>query len=263
VAAPSPRIVGEPDVPEYYIIEPVDADVIYVPIYDPYLVYGVWPYPAYRPFYWYPSGYVALGVAAFGAPIAVGAALWATYDWHARRVAIDTNRFNTFNRTALANQTWQHNPLHRGNLPCSNPMLQQQFGKAGTGVQGPVEDGKWQSGAAESRHRDEPAIVAQGRHEQDRTGQHQCQSEHQPREHQESRKPQQSPNHQGLREYQEPQRGQSQPQQERERQRQPQRRRQCERQPECDRPEGKRWRSGCRQGSGQGDRAERSALQVA
>jgi hypothetical protein len=79
---------------------------------------------------------VARGVFAFGAPIVVGAPLWATYDWHARRVAIDVNRFNTFNHAALASQAWHHNPLHRGNLPYSNPVLQQQFGKAGTGVQG-------------------------------------------------------------------------------------------------------------------------------
>ena len=38
-----PRIVGEPDLPDYYIIEPVDRDVLYVPIYDPYEIYGVWP----------------------------------------------------------------------------------------------------------------------------------------------------------------------------------------------------------------------------
>jgi hypothetical protein len=136
VAAPAPVIVGEPYPPEYYIIEPVDPDVIYVPIYDPYLVYGAWPYPAYRPFYWHPPGYATLGLLAFGAPIVVGAALWATYDWRARRVAIDVNRFNRFNRTAHASEAWQHNPLHRGNLPYSNPVLQQQFGKAGTGVQG-------------------------------------------------------------------------------------------------------------------------------
>ena len=62
--------------------------------------------------------------------------LWATYDWRARRVAVDVKRFNTFNRTTLASQTWQHNPVHRGSLPYSNPVLQQKFGKAGTGVQG-------------------------------------------------------------------------------------------------------------------------------
>jgi Protein of unknown function (DUF3300) len=35
VAAPPPLIVGEPYEPQYYIIEPVDPNVIYVPIYDP------------------------------------------------------------------------------------------------------------------------------------------------------------------------------------------------------------------------------------
>ena len=72
VAAPAPVNVGEPPAPEYYIIEPVDPAVIYVPIYDPYVVYGVWPYPADRPFYWYPPGYVTVGVFAFGAPLVVG-----------------------------------------------------------------------------------------------------------------------------------------------------------------------------------------------
>jgi hypothetical protein len=157
-----PRIVGEPDAPDYYIIEAVDPDVIYVPIYDPYLVYGVWLHPAYRPFYWYPPGYVELGVLAFGAPFAVGAALWATYDWRARRVAIDVNRFNTFNRTALASQTWQHNPVHRGNLPYSNPVLQQQFGKAGTGVQGLPKAGIGSQGHPKTGTVTNPQLLPKG-----------------------------------------------------------------------------------------------------
>jgi hypothetical protein len=79
---------------------------------------------------------VAVGVLAFGAPIVVGAALWATYDWRARRVAVDVHRFNRFNRTAIASATWQHNPRHRGNLPYSHAALQQRFGKPAAGVQG-------------------------------------------------------------------------------------------------------------------------------
>ena len=159
VAAPAPVIVGEPPAPDYYIIEPVDPAVIYVPIYDPYLVYGAWPYPAYRPFYWYPPGYVTVGVFAFGAPIVVGAALWATYDWRARRVAIDVNRFNTFNRTTIVNQTWQHNPVHRGNLPYRQPdraaAVQQDRNRRPGALEdrnwqsGAPEDGNWQSGASE------------------------------------------------------------------------------------------------------------------
>src|SRR3954470_20871557 len=57
VAAPPPP----PDVayleqhpPQYIIIEPYDPAYLYVPIYDPWVVYGVWPYAAWRPFFWRP-----------------------------------------------------------------------------------------------------------------------------------------------------------------------------------------------------------------
>jgi hypothetical protein len=40
------------------IIEPADPEVIYVPAYNPTVVYGPWWYPAYPPYYYYPPGYV-------------------------------------------------------------------------------------------------------------------------------------------------------------------------------------------------------------
>jgi hypothetical protein len=137
VRAPQPIIIdGRPE-PEYIVIEPVNPDIIYVPIYDPYVVYGVWAYPAYRPFYWYPPGYVAVGVFGFGVPFVVGAALWAHYNWESHHVDINVVNYNKFNHTNIvnnaANQTWQHDPLHRGNIPYNNPALQQKFGKAVTG----------------------------------------------------------------------------------------------------------------------------------
>jgi hypothetical protein len=137
VRAPQPIIIeGRPE-PEYILIEPVDPGIIYVPIYDPYVVYGVWAYPAYRPFYWYPPGYVAVGVFGFGAPFVVGSALWAHYNWESHRVDIDVDNYNKFNHTNIvntpANQTWQHDPVHRGNIPYSDPLVQQKFGKANAG----------------------------------------------------------------------------------------------------------------------------------
>jgi hypothetical protein len=137
VRAPQPIIIdGRPE-PEYIVIEPVDPDVVYVPIYDPFVVYGPWAYPAYRPFFWYPPGYVAVGVIGFGAPLVVGAALWAHYNWESRHVDINVVNYNKFNHTRIvnnaANQTWQHDPLHRGNIPYNNAALQQKFGKAATG----------------------------------------------------------------------------------------------------------------------------------
>jgi Protein of unknown function (DUF3300) len=136
VAAPPPVVVGAVPEPEYIIIEPYEPDVIFVPVYDPWVAYGPWLYPAYPPFFfWYPPGYVAVGVIGFGAPIVVGAALWCNYNWSSRRVVVNVTQFNTFNRVTLANtaanQTWQYNPAHRGNVPFSNPALQQKFGNVG------------------------------------------------------------------------------------------------------------------------------------
>ncbi|HEY6259723.1 MAG TPA: DUF3300 domain-containing protein [Xanthobacteraceae bacterium] len=132
VPAPQPIIIdGRPE-PEYIVIEPVDPGVLYVPIYDPYVIYGAWPYPVYRPFYWYPPGYVAVGVIGFGTPFVVGAALWAHYNWESRHVDINVVNYNKFNHTNIVNQTWEHNPLHRGNIPYNNAALQQKFGKAAT-----------------------------------------------------------------------------------------------------------------------------------
>jgi hypothetical protein len=133
VPAPRPIVIdGRPE-PEYIVIEPVDPGVLYVPVYDPYVVYGPWAYPAYRPFYWYPPGYVAAGIIGFGAPFAVGAAVWAHYNWQSNHVDINVMNYNKFNHTNLANtpasQLWQHDPAHRGNIPYNNAALQQKFGK--------------------------------------------------------------------------------------------------------------------------------------
>ena len=35
-------------------IEPAQPEVIYVPAYNPTVVYGAWGYPAYPPYYWPP-----------------------------------------------------------------------------------------------------------------------------------------------------------------------------------------------------------------
>jgi uncharacterized protein DUF3300/endosialidase-like protein len=57
-------------------IEPADPDTIYVPYYDPAVVYGAWPYPDYPPYYWPPPPYIGYGLLgtglAFGAGYAIG-----------------------------------------------------------------------------------------------------------------------------------------------------------------------------------------------
>src|SRR6516164_2591887 len=114
-----------------YTIKSVNPDEYYVPIYDPGVVYGAWPYPAYAPFYWYPPGWVGRGVFAFATGVAVGAAIWGGIDWWRRRVDINVNRYNSFNRTNIVNRNWMHNPAHRGAVPYRDRNVAQRFGRPG------------------------------------------------------------------------------------------------------------------------------------
>jgi hypothetical protein len=98
------------------IIAPAQPTVVYVPTYNPTLVYGAWPYPAYPPVYVpYPPGYaLATGVAvglAFGAAVAVNRGLWgwATPHWGYGNVNVNVNRYNNINvnRPPINNSNWR------------------------------------------------------------------------------------------------------------------------------------------------------------
>jgi len=120
-------------------IDPAEADNLYVPWYEPQVVYGDWPYsdyPAY-PYYWGYPGYIGAGVIATG--LAFGAAYglgrWARGGywggggyWGASRVNWGGGAINV-NRGARV-EHWQHNPAHRGGARYNNAGLQQKFGGA-------------------------------------------------------------------------------------------------------------------------------------
>ena len=133
-AAPAPGEYAGP----YIAIEPAEPDVVYVPVYDPYVVYGGWAYPAYRPFYWRPRNYVYVGVFGFGTAFIVRSALWSRYDWRYRRIYIDVNRYNRFNRTRFAGRDlqWRHDPRHRGSVGYKNTVLRTHFASGKPAVAG-------------------------------------------------------------------------------------------------------------------------------
>jgi Protein of unknown function (DUF3300) len=117
-------------------IVPTNPEVVYVPTYNPTVVYGAWPYPAYPPYYYYPPGYAygygyAPGAAlfTFAAGAAVGAALWGDCDWGSNNVNINTSRYNSFNRTSTTNRNWTHNAAHRGAVPYRDRGVAQQYGR--------------------------------------------------------------------------------------------------------------------------------------
>ncbi|MDR5779037.1 DUF3300 domain-containing protein [Caballeronia sp. LZ065] len=83
-------------------IVPANPQVVYVPTYNPTVVYGAWPYPAYPPVYVPPPpGYaIATGFVsglAFGAGIAVANSLWGNCDWNRGDVNVNVNRYNNIN----------------------------------------------------------------------------------------------------------------------------------------------------------------------
>jgi hypothetical protein len=112
-------------------IEPADPQVLYVPTYDPTVVYGAWPYPAYPPYYYYPPGYgYAAGAAFWGftAGVIVGSALWGGCNWGGGSVHIDHHRYNNFNRSNIQGGNWQHNAEHRKGVGYRDQGSQQRFG---------------------------------------------------------------------------------------------------------------------------------------
>jgi hypothetical protein len=97
---------------ETIIIQPTNPQVVYVPSYNPTVVYGAWPYPAYPPAAYYPPGYVAgTALLSFGIGMAVGAALWGGCHWGGygggNSLTVNNNTYNNFNRNT--NNNWNGN----------------------------------------------------------------------------------------------------------------------------------------------------------
>ncbi|MEI8402131.1 MAG: DUF3300 domain-containing protein [Alcaligenaceae bacterium] len=111
------------------IIMPTNPDIVYVPTYNPMVVYGPWPYPAYQPYAVYNPVW---GAMAFGVGVGVGVALWATPYWGYGSIYINNGYYNRFN--ALYNAPgyryparvggasyWAYNGAHRYNVPYQYP----------------------------------------------------------------------------------------------------------------------------------------------
>ncbi len=86
-----------------YVIESTKTETVYVPTYNPSVVYGAWPYPAYPPYYMYPPYYAYAPGITFTAGIFVGAAIWGGCGWGGNDVYINHNNYNNFNRTDINN----------------------------------------------------------------------------------------------------------------------------------------------------------------
>lgn len=115
------------------IIEPADPQIVYVPAYNPTIIYGVWWWPRYTPWYYRPYGYpVARGIA-FGVGIGISRALWGGCRWGRGRgsVNINVNRYNNINRNKInsnnRNSNWNHNSNNRRGVPYKDQNTRNKF----------------------------------------------------------------------------------------------------------------------------------------
>lgn len=113
---------------QYIVIEPAVPNTVYVPYYNPAVVYGGWPYPAYPPYYFPAPGYIAGAAIATGIAFGVGYAVgrWASgggywgggFNWGNNNININ----NIGN-----NNNWRHNPDHRHGVQYHNDNVRQKF----------------------------------------------------------------------------------------------------------------------------------------
>ncbi len=99
------------------VIAPADPALLYVPVYNPAVVYGAWAYPAYPPvFFAPPAGFVVGGVGiGVGIGFSVGFGIvgplwgWAHPVWGAGIINVDVGAWNRINRFG---PRWAGGPWH-------------------------------------------------------------------------------------------------------------------------------------------------------
>lgn len=124
------------------LILPANAQVVYVPSYNPTVVYGAWPYPEYPP---YPAYNPAWGAMSFGLGLAVGESFWSTPSWSSGTINVNnTNASARSSRgligpSSIQNQQrllndWKNNatPQDRQDLKSADQKANTAFQKDAT-----------------------------------------------------------------------------------------------------------------------------------
>jgi len=152
-----------------YIIESAKPETIYVPTYDPAVVYGPWWYSYPPPYYYYPPGYPGYypggGLFWFSAGIIVGGAIWGNCGWGNNEINIDIDRQNNFdrntsrgdrgdrgNRAQTRDNKFSHNAEHRKGASYRDKATAQKYNRGGDAQKAQAREqfrGRAESGRAE------------------------------------------------------------------------------------------------------------------
>ena len=126
-------------------IEPSNPQVVYVPAYNPTVVYGGWSAPAYPPTYWppYPAYYPGAALAsgfAWGLGIAAAGAIFSNCNWGGGDVNINVNKAanidRNFDRTKVEGGRWQHDGSHRQGVAYRDNATRDKYSRNVSGAEG-------------------------------------------------------------------------------------------------------------------------------
>ncbi|MBP0630344.1 MULTISPECIES: DUF3300 domain-containing protein [unclassified Cupriavidus] len=120
-------------------IEPASPDVIYVPVYDPAIVYGGWGYAGYPYYYWppygayYPGDSIGSGIA-WGIGLAAAIAIFGNCDWNNGGVHVEHHKARNIDRNFDASKfeggRWQHDARHRQGVAYRDNATREKFGRS-------------------------------------------------------------------------------------------------------------------------------------
>lgn len=123
------------------IIEPAKREIVYVPYYDPRVVYGTWRWGvAYPPVYWEFGGYAGYPYRPShnhfywspGIHISFNY-FFSSFHWHNHKVVVidyrHSHRYRPRERYTVSYgaQPWKHKPEHRRGVSYHNPVVKQRY----------------------------------------------------------------------------------------------------------------------------------------
>lgn len=119
------------------IIEPARTEVVYVPYYDPRIVYGSWRWHAYPPVYWH---YPAYAHYRPHRPIYWGPSVYINFNYffgavhwsHRRVVVVNHHKSHHYRKPhkiaySQGSQRWKHKPAHRRGVAYKAPRVSHKY----------------------------------------------------------------------------------------------------------------------------------------
>lgn len=127
------------------VIETAQPEVVYVPAYDPTVVFGPWWYPAFPPFFFLPPPRVVIiGRIGFWPGVRVSRAwgyAWGHWDWRRHYINVNVNRQININRnisisrTSIQTTPWHLDVRHRKGVPYRSEASRERYGQSLRGAE--------------------------------------------------------------------------------------------------------------------------------